>query len=538
MNSSNGENDMLKVLIADDEERVCQLINRLIDWEDLHMEVVGMAANGIEAAEKVQELLPDILITDIRMPGCNGLELIQKVKEHNPHLEIIIISGYAQFSYAQTAMKYGVGDYLLKPINKKELTHTLEKLHQKIADRNRTEDHLENLMRRSESDRIKVKNNLIIDLLGDENMSISIDSLQKEYHLAVQPGIFQGFCLKLDYDITNLSDSAKKVVFEKAADIVLRNLKHICHEIVLNMKDGLGYGVMNYPVKAQEDVHRIMRDCLNQLIIQKSIFEDIEFTIALGTPEKDIGKLQDSLKRTKLLIQERILVGTGSLIEKMPNHVGMQDQNILEKYSRKMLKAVELLSAEEGEKAVMDLRTVVMNLKNIRGFEIYDLVTSAGGLFLTQTEYKNRKEELENFHRQCEQCGKAEQLFTYLSDLQNKVIQNIKEERENDALRPIRLAKQYIQNHYKEQISLEEVSAAVGLSAGYFSALFKKVEGEGFAKYLIHIRVEQAKILLRETNNSVSDICKEVGYNDLKHFTHTFEKATSLRPSAYRKLYG
>jgi two-component system response regulator YesN len=80
------------------------------------MEVVGTAANGMEAIELVQKWNPDILITDIRMPGCDGLQLIQAVKEYNPQLEIIIISGYAHFSYAQTAMKYGVGNYLLKPI--------------------------------------------------------------------------------------------------------------------------------------------------------------------------------------------------------------------------------------------------------------------------------------------------------------------------------------------------------------------------------------------------------------------------------------
>ena len=104
---------MLKVMIADDEERICQLIKALVDWESLNMEVVGIAHNGLEAAEMVESLEPHILITDIRMPGCNGLELIETVKAKNPLLEIIIISGYAHFAYAQTAIKFGVGDYLL-----------------------------------------------------------------------------------------------------------------------------------------------------------------------------------------------------------------------------------------------------------------------------------------------------------------------------------------------------------------------------------------------------------------------------------------
>ena len=118
----------LKVVIADDEERICQLIQALINWDSLEMEITGMAHNGIEAFDVVQKVCPDILITDIRMPGLSGLELIEKVKAACPEVEIIIISGYAHFEYAQQAIRFGVGHYLLKPINKAELTETLEKL--------------------------------------------------------------------------------------------------------------------------------------------------------------------------------------------------------------------------------------------------------------------------------------------------------------------------------------------------------------------------------------------------------------------------
>ena len=111
-------------------------------------------------------------------------------------------------------------------------------------------------------------------------------------------------------------------------------------------------------------------------------------------------------------------------------------------------------------------------------------------------------------------------------------------QQESESVRPIRKAKQYIQEHYSEPITQEEVSSAVGLSPAYFSVLFKKTEGEGFARYLINVRMEQAKILLRESNSPVSEICRLVGYNDVKHFTHTFEKAAGVKPAVYRKLYG
>ena len=98
---------MLKVIIADDERLICRLVQALADWESLGMEVAALAENGLEALELIKSREPDILITDIRMPGCDGLELIRSAKELMPDLEVVIISGYAHFEYAQKAMKYG-----------------------------------------------------------------------------------------------------------------------------------------------------------------------------------------------------------------------------------------------------------------------------------------------------------------------------------------------------------------------------------------------------------------------------------------------
>ena len=100
------------------------------------------------------------------------------------------------------------------------------------------------------------------------------------------------------------------------------------------------------------------------------------------------------------------------------------------------------------------------------------------------------------------------------------------------------MAKQYVQSHYSQNITLEDVCAATGFSVSYFSALFKKETGEGFAKYLTRVRMERAKELLQETNLSVAEICTRVGYGDLKHFNQTFKKVTNLSPGQYRKLYG
>lgn len=118
----------LKVMIVDDERMICELIRKLVDWDRLNLELAAMVNNGELALQTAQKLRPDIVITDIRMPGLDGLSLIEKVSAFLPDTKFIIVSGYKEFDYAMKAMKFGVKDYLLKPIQKKMLDEALEKL--------------------------------------------------------------------------------------------------------------------------------------------------------------------------------------------------------------------------------------------------------------------------------------------------------------------------------------------------------------------------------------------------------------------------
>ena len=412
----------LKVVIADDEVRICQLIQALVNWEEMGMEIAGTANNGIDACEVIEKESPDILITDIRMPGCSGLELIEKIKKTKPELEIIIISGYAHFEYAQQAIRYGVGYYLLKPINKVELMGILEKLKNKIGER--------------------------------------IDSEQNRQEL------------------------------------------------------------------------------LRQAQLQKSIFEPVSFSMSVGMPVTDTRKLGESVQEALKLIPERMVKGSGRLLENLGEPSSLKEENLLEKYLREITIAVEVMSAEQADAAVIYLQNETRKIKNIHGYELLELIGAAGDLFAACVQMQERSRNLELFKKQCRECTGTEKLFGCLLDFQRRFIMEMAQKHENDTVRPVRKAKEYIQSHYSEPLTLEGISEVVGLSTAYFSALFKKTEGEGFAKYLINVRIEQAKVLLRETNLPVTEICRRVGYNDLRHFTHTFERATEVKPSVYRKLYG
>lgn len=215
---------MIKVMIADDEERICQLIEALIDWESLHMEVVGIAHNGLEAREMVRQIKPDVLITDIRMPGCNGLELIENVKKSVEDLQIVIISGYAHFAYAQTAIKYGVGDYLLKPINKVELASTLQKFKERIEEKIQLKEEQLWIQHKSKADIRLFRVNLMNRLLEQKVWRPTLEILQEEYYLQVQEGIFQGFVLKVDAT-EDISQAGIHIILEKTQTLLENSLK-------------------------------------------------------------------------------------------------------------------------------------------------------------------------------------------------------------------------------------------------------------------------------------------------------------------------
>lgn len=430
-----------------------------------------------------------------------------------------------------------MGDYLLKPINKAELTQTVQKMHRKITEQAQTNSQLHQLMANDQTARNARKHNLHISL-RDENFHCTLESLREDCDDSFRAGIFQSFCLKIDYDSDNISTLAVKTVFQKAQDIFNGNLKAQCYTLICSVQEDYLYGILNFAPNKLDDVHRVLRDCLNQLVMQKNMFGPITITIACGPSSKNASDLPDSMRSSVNIMQSRIVLGTERILDTLPQHTHLQDVNLIEQYSRQIGHACDVFSQEEANNIVNGLYDAIRRTKNVYGKDVYHLVQSAGSVFLMQRNLPEQEAKVQEFVKKCNRCCTMDSLFAVLRNLQASVIADLQKAHDLESIRPIRLAKQYIQNHYMEQITLEQVSEVVGLSASYFSAVFKKEIGEGFAKYLINVRMEQAKLLLRDSNQSVSGICKQVGYHDVKHFNQTFEKSTGLKPSAYRKLYG
>ena len=526
---------MLKVIIADDEKLICRLVQALGDWEALDMEVAGLAENGLEALELIERERPDILITDIRMPGCDGLELIRRAKELRPELEIVIISGYAHFEYAQTAIRYGVGNYLLKPIKKDELMETLRKMKERCEERTAGREVGEARYKKSQNDLKRLRNSLIDDLLSAQPPVLTDQILRETYYFDFSEG--QAFLVKLDCRAGAFGTSAE-VVREKVQEILNAGLKGLCSDVIFCFKGYTGYGLLSCGSDKREQVRKAFRFCLGQLEAGNGMFGPVRFSAALGDWTGEAGHLSSSLKEAQDALAERLIEGTGRLFEHVPRSSGLPVQEILDRYARDMEHAIETLNVREAAEAVETMQERVLTQEGVCGREIFGLVLSAGRLFIARMVHGDAQKAQREFDLDLCQCADSRELFALLSRRQEELLMVAVGERQNEASRPIRVAKQDVMQHFQDPITLEEVCEAAGFSASYFSSLFKKETGEGFAKYLTRVRMEEAKTLLRETNLPVSEICERVGYSDRKHFTHTFHRATGLNPAEYRKMYG
>lgn len=527
---------MLRVLIADDEVRICQLIQALGDWERLGLEVAGVAHNGQEALEKTEALRPDILITDIRMPGLNGLELIRRVKTLFPKLEVMIISGYAQFDYAQQALRNGVGEYLLKPINREALNRTLEKMADAIRERQRNDSAMQSIQAAGREDWGRLRRQTAADLWRGSGAPASLEELRR-HHFRTDGDSFQTFLLKADIDAVENPDRFLQLVFQKARELLAPLLKKSCVDAVLYEAGDTLLGVVCLSSDEESALRSQLRSVLNQLVAQKSLFGALEFTIGLGKSCRDPSGLGASLNNARQALQERLIEGAGRLLEGQFPPSGVLETDLQTRYSQAALHAVDVLSAEGADAAAEQLQKL-SDYPRLRGWEALAIAQNAGRLFITYLGADEADKAYAAYEWKLMQCNSLPQLWARLQEMQRGLLRQAALKRQERELQPIRNAKLYVQKHYAEPLTLESVSTAIGFSVNYFSTLFKKETGEGFNKYLTRIRMDQARSLLRETGVSVAEVCGRVGYCDVKHFSKTFKAETGLTPGEYRKLYG
>lgn len=537
---------MIRVVIVDDEEKVCRLICKLIHWDELEMELVGTAFNGIEALQLIETEHPNLVLTDIRMPGYDGMELLKRAREFDKDIEFIIISGYSHFEYAQTAIGYGVSDYILKPINEETLNATLQKVRKRYMEYlDLTEKRLE-LQKQQIVDQARVRDTLWFDL---ENAQIpqELDALNEMYRYHFKDGLFRTFLVQIDVKNNeniseNYADNVMELANSKFPGIFEKYAAEYCMDSGIFCLNHKITGIINYDEENKKKVMSALENVINKLSMELLAFEYIRFHLAVSGEIYRVDQLSGCIEQAERVMGERLFTCNSLFLERLPENAEFEKDMLFKPFSLAIRQSLEFQNPRQLTDVVKLLHMDVIARK-LNGVQILNLVREAyrmfliSGLFQSEYHFDNWEEQEENFFRKAELCCSHDNLFDLLAQICKRNMDDAITCFNMEKVRPISHAKNYIREHFAEPISLEEVSSVVGFSGSYFSTIFRKETGKNFLEYVMDVRIEEAKAFLRESSMTIENVARSVGINDCKRFSKTFRKLNGISPKEYRKLY-
>lgn len=536
---------MLKVVIVDDEKMICSLISQLLDWEEMGAEIVGMAYTGIEAFEMIQEQRPDIIISDIRMPGYDGLELIKRTKEEGIESEFVMISGFKQFEYAQNAMKYGVKYYLLKPIEEDKLAEIIREIAKNIASQRARKNHEIRVEQELREARDKMKKRFLTSiLLNEENNEAVVDQLvvNEEYNTAFKEGAFQAFFIKLDTD-KEMEVSENSVIDEMEKQIKV--FEEICEEYIqANMHSGI-IVLVNYEIEKEKLICQKIEELYENLKRYVDQFKEFSLVIGVGEKSNNFFRTQHCLKTAIDAIKYRVKIKDKKIIyfERYNFEAYNINEIITERERQLFTSKLEMDDIEGMEECVTaSFRKVKYGMSNYSPVLIYDILLMYVELLTEYCKTKNFYNDyyilkLKEWNRSVDNRCTEKELIEDTKLFLREIIENIEEEKRNRDTKPVRIVKAFIEENYMSEISLMQLADIVSMNPSYLSSIFKKETGMAYSEYLIQCRLQQARKLLVETNLNISEVARSSGYQDARYFSKQFLKQIGLKPSEYRKLY-
>ena len=527
----------LRVVIAEDEYRIAELIVQLGHWDALGLQIADVCYDGLHALESIQSNKPDIVLTDIRMPGCDGLDLIQKVKELGLSPEFIITSGYRHFEYAKTAIQQGVVDYLLKPIDEEALNQTLEKACAKLRQQKNREKQYKH---------VRCADEMWHQLLQSAEQKqadgwkyMTIDACNRTYFTQFAPGFFrvQYICTTID---TTLQEN---VVFrEKIRTIVDQNRwPGICLESHFCTGGGLLL-LLNTDEVQMEEGKQSISALLYTIRSLSEIYGEFHVTIGCSRTSGDISDLPELIGQARLAERGSLAFGTNKILE---YDMVQRLQRFLPVRllplgrTEEIRRSFEYLQIEgirkEYDALLCDAAAYSMGHPS-------DMLTVQRALIRcsldgTTVEQREKDELTQKILRQTAADGSFQELLRTTQELLLAFFSGYVEKLRKKQQKPVLEAKTYMDAAYGKDITLEQVAERVCLSPAYFSKVFKQETGQGFAEYLTEIRIAAAKRYLAETRESVKNIAALVGYQDEKYFSKVFKKTVGIKPTVYRSLY-
>ncbi|MCI3922911.1 response regulator [Paenibacillus sp. TRM 82003] len=513
---------MHKVLIVDDEVFVRRGLINLMEWSSLQFEICGEAENGMQALHLIKELSPDLVIVDIRMPVLDGLELIRQVHEAEEHAPLfIILSGFPDFSYAQQAFRYNVSDYILKPVDEQELTAALRRmavtLNQKqllsmTKEKPLVEMIIESLIQSEPEPHVltQIAHTLELPLssaytyviveLQDERPHGGMDymlplqaSLQRHFYMEGQPLLLHARTHNQYGFIMPSSSSDPRFDAEGVGHKLLRALeKHLATKIALFIGRKVDHLKQTHLSRASAEEclnYRFAAGCdgvytASQLLEQPLYYFDVD--------EELHSKLMYEVEANR---KEGYIIAIDAIFHAFQERY-FAPGAVANTVRRSMIAAINMIRQLEGDEKKLAWLDELLHW---------------------QTKYRN--------------LAQLRRVFVHFIEEAAEYTAEIRSEKGEAHIEKV---KKYIDGHYRENIYLKGIAAEFHMNPIYLGQLFRKNYGVYFNDYLLSLRIEEAKRLLRQTKKRIYEIAESVGFQNADYFATQFEKLENMTPTDYR----
>ena len=521
--------ELYRVLLVDDEEDIREGISRKMDWLGLGFSLVGEAANGQDALELAESLRPDVILTDIKMPFMDGLELCRILTDRLPAARFVVFSGFDAFEYAKQAIQMNVVEYILKPINADELSAVLRRLKEQL-DRERAERRNVELLRSRYTENLPVLRELFYANLLDGH---------------IEPGTERERAARLDIDLQG-EEWAVGLAYigsDRRDALSTLSIQNLLEETLTadRCKLSLYNDWVAVIVSLTESftIYDLIR-VLDRVCTLAASYLGLTLTVGVGAPCKELSGMARSAAEARTALEYRSMVGRGQVIyigDLEPD--GGQVLTFEEADERTLTAAVRLGSEQEVRDAaaalagkireanpsagqynlfLMELVTHLMKMTRRSGVGVEE-VFGTGFPLPIQDSALPSLEELEDW------CAER---YLRLRTL-------IRRRQTDSAGQTVETAKEYIRQHYAESdLSVEKLCAYLHLSSTYFSTLFKRETGTSFTAYVTTVRMEAAAEAIRGTEEKTYLIAQRCGYEDPNYFSYVFKRHFGVTPTKYR----
>ena len=532
---------MLKVFLVEDEFVVREGIKKNIDWKSHGYDFCGEASDGELAFPMIQKAKPDIVITDIRMPFMDGLELSKLIKKELPQIEIIILTGHGEFEYAKEAIKLGIAEYLLKPINGEELLSEVDRVALKIEERRKEREIREKYIKEMEENSLKERKDLFQYLVtGNKSMSELLGLAQKlEMDLSA-----------MWYNIVLLKFQSRNHAHDEYSGSLIeieQKLDHISvnDKQVLVFDRNLEGKALLFKADSKEELLELQKSAIEKIEAVMKEYEHVRYFGGIGVPVNRLRELPVSFERASHAFAHRYLVEESRIINSsdMKQSVYSDETDFdINDVSPKQLdrnKIREFLKTGDREESIYfveeffkDLRTNAMKSVMFRQYIIMDayfcVIDFLEGLQIPKSEIEPLDITSGILQNEEAAMSYVVKIIAKALELRDKSASN----RYGDVVDEVMA---YIEKNYAdEELSLNLIASHVNFSPNHLSMVFSQQTGQTLIKYVTDYRMNKAKELLRCTNKKSSIVSMEVGYKDPHYFSYLFKKTQGMTPTQYR----